>query len=598
MLAADDLLVLGEQLVPPDGYEADVVVAATYSLDLTLALALPLALIRQGRFAGETAETADRYATLEAIRRLAPRYRVFHDAAGLLAGRHRALLMLLHRVAIPVRVPQRRRFRPAFHPKFVVLRFVRSDAPTRMRLVCMSRNLTGDAAFDVSVILEGDVGRAPAGNPSSDRLASALRTLLTWSVHPDEDGSTDRLIADLAETVSRTAWQTPRGFRRVELWPLGFAPATVDPMLPRHDEDRVLVMSPFLTDTRLGELTEHRARHVLIGEQSAIDTMPPAIVERFEQVKVLEPGRSPANGLHAKLYVLEGSRHRRWVIGSANATAAAAVANAELVVELETSLGARGIDALMADDTGIGTLLGDAEVRPGAPAQPPARSEAEEVFRGLADHRFTAAVRPLESRNYTVDVRVDPPLELPRATVRVGFPRTAKAPMEPGAVLREVPRRRLSRWLEVEVEVWSDGPPDVHVRLIAVGLEGVDLDQLAEDAVTDCFVGDDALNPLEYLRHALTGATPDTVGLRFDDDEAAHFDEGDRDGRRPPSASASTPLLEPILAILEGRSGAVGDEMIARDLDGIVEGLGDQLPADFLELWKIVQEVRQGRTRA
>lgn len=598
MLAADGLFVLGEQLAPPRGYEADAVVAATYSLDLPLALALPLALIRQGRFAGETAETADRYATLEAIRRLAPRFRVFHDATGLLAGRHRALLTLLHRVAVPVRVPQRGHLWPAFHPKFIVLRFVRPEAPTRMRLVCMSRNLTGDAALDISVTLEGTADDASAGDQSSERLASALRMLPQWSVHPDDDGSTDDLIADLAETVDRTTWQIPPGFRQVQLWPLGFGPSAVDPIHPREGEDRVLVMSPFLSDTRLRQLSKEAARHVLIGDQDEIDTMPRAVIERFEHVKVVDPGRSPANGLHAKLYVLEGRRHRRWVIGSANATIAAATRNAEMVIELETAQRTSGIDGLMDDDSGIGTLLVDAEVRPGEPTQPPPHSEAEEAFRGLAGHRFAATVRPLESRHYTVDVRVDPPLALPDATVRVGFPGATKAPLEPDAVLQEVPRHRLSRWLEVEVEVRTGERQDVHIRLVAVHLEGIDLDQLAEDAVTDCFVGEDALDPLEYLRHALTGATPDAVGLRFDDDETDLLDGVGTEGRRPPSASASSPLLEPILAILERRAGAVGDEMIAQDLDGIVDGMSGQLPADFLKLWEVVQEVRGGGKRA
>ena len=86
MLRTSDLLVLGEELVPPVGYQADGMVAMTYSLDLVAALALPLAVVRQGAFAGETAETADRYATLEAITRIAPRFRVFYDMAGLQAG--------------------------------------------------------------------------------------------------------------------------------------------------------------------------------------------------------------------------------------------------------------------------------------------------------------------------------------------------------------------------------------------------------------------------------------------------------------------------------------------------------------------------------
>src|SRR4051812_17117716 len=111
MLHAEDLLVLGEELVPPAGYEADLLIATTYSLELPMAIALPLAVIRQGRFAGETAESADRYAALEAIRRLASRFRVFCDSSGLLPVRGGALLNLLNDVVVPVAMPRREGFR-------------------------------------------------------------------------------------------------------------------------------------------------------------------------------------------------------------------------------------------------------------------------------------------------------------------------------------------------------------------------------------------------------------------------------------------------------------------------------------------------------
>ena len=77
---ADRLVVLGEALVPPDGYEAELVVAATYSLDFPAALSIPLALIRQGQFAGESLSRVSRWSVLEAIRRFAPKYRVFCDS--------------------------------------------------------------------------------------------------------------------------------------------------------------------------------------------------------------------------------------------------------------------------------------------------------------------------------------------------------------------------------------------------------------------------------------------------------------------------------------------------------------------------------------
>lgn len=51
---------LGTALVPPDGYELDGLIAATYSLDLPMALALPLAVLREGELAGESFENATR----------------------------------------------------------------------------------------------------------------------------------------------------------------------------------------------------------------------------------------------------------------------------------------------------------------------------------------------------------------------------------------------------------------------------------------------------------------------------------------------------------------------------------------------------------
>ncbi len=106
MLAVDQLMVLGEELVPPPGYEPDALLAATYSLDPVLALALPLAFVRHGRFAGEAVAESDPYAVIEAIRRFAPRYRVFHDASGLLVlpRGQRRMLNLLSGVIVPVAV--------------------------------------------------------------------------------------------------------------------------------------------------------------------------------------------------------------------------------------------------------------------------------------------------------------------------------------------------------------------------------------------------------------------------------------------------------------------------------------------------------------
>ena len=108
MLPSDRFLVLGEKLLPPAGYEADGLLATTFSLDLVTALGLPLALIRQGQFADRTAETASRLAVIEAIKRFSGSYRVFCDAAGIrVPPRRWRALSLLDQIVVPVSMPPR-----------------------------------------------------------------------------------------------------------------------------------------------------------------------------------------------------------------------------------------------------------------------------------------------------------------------------------------------------------------------------------------------------------------------------------------------------------------------------------------------------------
>src|SRR5262249_14848714 len=133
MLPPDRIFVLGEALVPPPGYRADAVIALTYSLDLPMALALPLAMLREGELAGETLESVPRIEVFEALRRLIPCYRVFCDAGGIYQPPRRRLriLPLLESVIVPISIPAPPSGRrPPFHPKLIPLRFLWDRQPT------------------------------------------------------------------------------------------------------------------------------------------------------------------------------------------------------------------------------------------------------------------------------------------------------------------------------------------------------------------------------------------------------------------------------------------------------------------------------------
>jgi hypothetical protein len=599
-LGLDDMMVLGEELTPPDGYSAEALLAATYTLDPVMALGLPLALIRRGRFAGEHVEAADPYAVMDAIRRFATRYRVFHDATGLhtVPSAQRRLLNLLGELIVPVALPGAGR-RPTFHPKFVLVHFrsIEPAAPDVIRLVCMSRNLTGDAALDVCSVLEGVVGTESSGEGSSRRLGVALERLLAWSVHQPPATDTRQLVRDLAGVVRRTTWRVPEGFRTVEIWPLGFEPGPFDPAVPRSGDRRVLVMSPFVTDGRLKQLAGETADNVLISTAEALAAIPASTRRRYA-VKTLDPVRAPGDGLHAKLYLLEGHRSRRWILGSANATTAAVSRNAELVIELEGGRTAPGIESLLSEDAGIGSILiaeepPDDNERLAPPAQITA---AEELLAELATCQLVGRVSGDERGIYRIEIVVEPPLRLTGASVEVAFADEHWEPLRPdrhpAAELRYVARRDVSRFLRVRVSADNDELE----RLLTIELEGIDAGDLAEEAITSLIREDETLDPLEYVRQLLTGEESSSLGLSFDDED--HNVENDEQGKRDPAAAAdahrprsTVPMLEAMLAALEqGRRGR-GAELLA-DVARTVESMQDVLPADFLEVWRVIDATR------
>ena len=570
-----------------------------------MALGLPLALIRRGRFAGDAVEAADPYAVMTAIRRFARRYRVYHDATGLhtVPSAQRRLLNLLGELTVPVALPRTGR-RATFHPKFVLVHFrsIEPTAPDVIRLVCMSRNLTGDAALDVCSVLEGVVGTESSNEGSSRRLGVALERLLEWSVRQPPTKDTRLLVRDLAGVVRRTAWRVPEGFRRVEIWPLGFEQRPFDPAAPRPGDRRVLVMSPFVTDSRLKQLAGESADNVLISTREALAAVPVSTRRRYA-VKTLDPLRAPGDGLHAKLYLLEGPRSRRWIIGSANATAAAISRNAELVIELEGGRSASGIDSLLSEDDGIGSIL--------IAEEPPEEDErlvpaaqitrAEELLGELATCRIAGRVSADERRTYRVEIVVDPPLTLTGASVEVAFSDERWEPLRPdrrpAAELRYLARRDLSRFLRVRVS--ADNDPTALERLLTIELDGIDAGDLADEAITSMIREDDTLDPLEYLRQLLTGEESGSLGLSFDDDDRKgdHDAEGEQDPSVAPDAHrprSTVPMLEAMLAALEQGRGGRGAELLA-DVASTVEGMTDVLPADFLDVWRVIDAIRDGK---
>jgi hypothetical protein len=234
--------------------------------------------------------------------------------------------------------------------------------------------------------------------------------------------------------IRRVDFAIPRGFETLSFIPLGIRRTRKWPFNGRID--RMLVVSPFVSDHTLDRLSEEANASILVSRLESLDAVQQSRREDFDDVYVLNPsavpeegseesteaGSSALYGLHAKLYVADAGRKARVWTGSANATNAAFERNVEFLVELGGKKGYCGIDSLLGaasedgkserDVTGLLSLL-----QRYVPTDEPSvdkeetrlESVAETARRAVSSARWSAeaAVLPGDTDRYEIRFGLD-----------------------------------------------------------------------------------------------------------------------------------------------------------------------------------------------
>ena len=432
MLEPRDRRLLFDLFRPPDGFQLDAAIGTTYSLDLLTLLVTPLAFTLFDWEAKDGRIKASPIALLESLRRYADRITVFHQAEGLQAPpRHRLLFGYLEQSLVPV-TP--RTLMGVFHPKVWVLRFApregerRSSTKACYRLICSSRNLTFDRSWDAVLTLEGEYvprsRRLPENRPLQNFLRE-LPKLATRGVAPE----VEQRVATIAEEIGRVPFEGPVGFDELRFWSLGLGDKT--PPFLEEPVDRMLVISPFLSDSLIANLAGQAGSATLVSRTEELDKLAEQTLHGLDAIFALDPGAeiepestgdsqepvdlgestdtlaqpndqslttaqsAELSGLHAKLIVTESGRRSRVWMGSANATDAAYSSNVEFLVELEGPVGKCGIDELLDPDrqSGFAVLLQE-YVRTG---QPPPEPQEEQLKRQFDLVQRSIALLPLHA---------------------------------------------------------------------------------------------------------------------------------------------------------------------------------------------------------
>lgn len=384
-------------LAPPIGMSLDRAIGTTYTLDLQALLAVPLALTFANCEGADGEPIRDPIALLESLRRLTHRFAIYAQTGGIqLPPIDQRLFTFVEDAVVEVNA---RVSDAAFHPKVWVLRFGDANEAVLYRVLVLTRNLTFDRCWDAMVLLEGTPGARRRDDIDPRPLADFIAALPGLAAKTIRQHHREAALA-MSDEIRTVAFALPEGVESVDFHSLGLGGPAID--FGRR-MDRVLVMSPFVTNGFLHSVLRDDSDDVLItrpDQAVALNTKTVAGVQLFQldENAGLEPldddaaddRAAPLRGLHAKLIIADAGRKAVVWLGSANATTAGHSGNVEFVVEMSGPKNRLGIGAFLGDDVnrGFRSLLAelDPEICQGdAPA-----SQAAERQLGLWQREFAS----------------------------------------------------------------------------------------------------------------------------------------------------------------------------------------------------------------
>ena len=239
-----------------------------------------------------------------------------------------------------------------------------------LRLLVLSRNLTNDRSWDLSLSLDGKPGKRTV---AQNRPLADLIAVLPDLAPIQPVARIRQNCKALADELRQTTWtELPGAFEGLAFHTLGLKGQSWSPKASK----RLAVISPFVTASALHALAASTQEAVvLVSRPDELARASKASLARFGALKVLHEGTETddaddaiaadrlTRGLHAKAYIVENGWDTTLYLGSANATNASLVAatNVEILAEL-TGKRSRvgGIDSFLGDD-GLGEYLTDFE---------------------------------------------------------------------------------------------------------------------------------------------------------------------------------------------------------------------------------------------
>ena len=326
---ANDRLSYSELLRPDAGYTLDFAVGMTYSLDLEALLGVPVSLGLLDD-ADESNLRSPLY-VLEAIRKSADRIALFCNAGGIkLPDKIQSVYSLLENSVFQVKLTKTSNF----HPKIWVLKYSQNGEGAYIKLLVMSRNLTFDSSIDISVALQGEIGKEES--EKNRPLADFLRYVASFA-----DSKKRPQVLALADDVLRVAaFEVDPPFEDYDFFPIGIPGYSGNNFPLFGQKSDLFAVSPFLSDETVQKMTQFKGNKRLVTRKSSVT---PAVMEAFDHVYVTKDVLSDneygaKQDIHAKIYYTTTRTANFLYLGSANASQNAFYQNIECLLRLRYKL--------------------------------------------------------------------------------------------------------------------------------------------------------------------------------------------------------------------------------------------------------------------
>jgi hypothetical protein len=592
MLAPDARTVATEILRPPAGYSLEHAAITAFSLDLDVLLALPLAVLAQSD-QGIEELLADPMLTLEALREAGRRLDIFVDETRIAVPHtNRPLFAMLEGCVHPVRAPNG----GAFHPKLWAVRFTSEDDEPLLRIAIVTRNLTCDRSWDAALVTEAKATSRTRLEPSQ-ALGALIRALPDLAVH----GLVDEAAAQLevmASQAERTAFPAPDRFKNpLYFEALGLDDGAADPWYPWEIGQDLLAIAPFVNRTGLDALAQRSTgQRTLISRREALDDLPAAALKDWHEVMVLSDAAidEPEDGtggsdLHAKLIALEHKQRVTWYLGSANFTHAAYTGrNVEILASINGPNDARqktsGYGIRQFRESGFLNLCEPyrrLEREADDPAARTALDRLEEARRALARSNLEITCeRQGDEWRWSLDGEMELPQGISVDAWPVSVPAAQAQAFQP-PVSWPLPMARLTAFVAFRLRADADVDDARFVlKLPASGMPEGRVSRILKDLI------DTPERFLQFLR-ALLGGLDGMTDWATGEGAAAW------EGEWGEGLGGETLLEDLVRAAARDPERLAPIRRLIEDLQSSPEG-EEIVPADFLELWRVVDESVQG----